>query len=75
MMKRYFSGGAQEKGDPDKRPEEDKGNGKEKDDDFLVIINCFKIFGGSAAYDSRRQRKLERREVYAAEPATPAFLD
>jgi hypothetical protein len=33
------------------------------------------IFGSPAAYDSRRQHKLERREVYAAEPATPAFLD
>jgi hypothetical protein len=33
------------------------------------------IFGGPVAYDSRRQRKLERREVYATEPATPAFLD
>jgi hypothetical protein len=33
------------------------------------------IFGGPVAYDSRRQWKLERQEVYAAEPATPAFFD
>ena len=32
------------------------------------------IFGGSAAYDSKRRQKLTRREVYTAEPATPTFL-
>ena len=32
------------------------------------------IFGGSAAYDSKRRQKVARREVYMAEPATPAFL-
>jgi hypothetical protein len=32
------------------------------------------IFGGTAAYDSKLCQKLARREVYATEPATPAFL-
>ena len=32
------------------------------------------IFGGSAAYDSKRRQKVARREVYTTEPATPAFL-
>ena len=32
------------------------------------------IFGGSKAYDSKRRQKIARREVYAIEPATPAFL-
>jgi hypothetical protein len=54
MMKCYFSRGAQGKGNPGKRPEEDKGDGKEKDDNFPVINNCFVIFSGPAAYDSRR---------------------
>jgi hypothetical protein len=75
MMKHYFSRGVQGKGDPGKRPEEDKGDSKEKDDNFPIINNCFMIFGGPAAYDPWRQRKLECREVYAAEPAMPAFLD
>jgi hypothetical protein len=75
MMKRYFSGGAQGKGDPGKRPKEDKGDSKEKDDDFPVVNNCFMIFGGPTTYDSRRQCMLERWEVYAAKPAMPAFLD
>jgi hypothetical protein len=33
------------------------------------------IFGGPVAYDSKRLRKLERREVHNAELATLAFLD
>jgi hypothetical protein len=53
MMKCYISEGAQGKGNPNKRPKEDKGDSKEKDDDFPVN-NCFMIFGGPAAYDSRR---------------------
>jgi hypothetical protein len=53
MMKRYFSRDAQGKGDPGKRPEEDKGNNKKKDDDFPIVNNYFMIFGGPMAYDSR----------------------
>jgi hypothetical protein len=59
-MKCYFSRGVQGKDNPSKRPEEDKGDGKEKDDNFPIIDNCFMIFGGPAAYDSRHQCKLER---------------
>jgi hypothetical protein len=33
------------------------------------------IFDGLAAYDTKRQCKLERQEVYATEPATPSFLN
>jgi hypothetical protein len=38
-IKHYFSRGAQGKGDPSKRPEEEKGDGKEKDDDFPIVNN------------------------------------
>jgi hypothetical protein len=38
-IKCYFFGGAQGKGDPGKRPEEEKGDGKEKDDDFPIVNN------------------------------------
>jgi hypothetical protein len=53
MMKRYFSRDPQGKGDPGKSLEEDKGDGKE-DDDFPIVNNCFMIFGGPTAYNSRR---------------------
>jgi hypothetical protein len=75
MMKHYFSGGAQGRGDTEKGPEVDRGDGREKDNNFPVINNCFMIFGVPAAYDSRCRRKLECLEVYAAEPAMPSFLD
>jgi hypothetical protein len=74
-MKCYFFGGAKGKGDYGKKHEDDKGDGGEKDDGFPVINNCFMIFDGLAAYNTKRQCKLEHRDVYAAEPAMPAFLN
>jgi hypothetical protein len=73
MMKRYFSGGAQGKGDAGKRPEDDKGNGREKDNNFPVINNCFMIFGGPVAHDSRCQRKLEHeKSTLLSQPCQPS---
>jgi hypothetical protein len=37
--------GAQGKGDASKRSEDNKGDDREKDDNFPVINNCFMIFG------------------------------
>jgi hypothetical protein len=51
--------GAKGKSEQGKKPKEDKGDGGEKDDGFPVINNCFMSFGGLAAYDTKRQRKLE----------------
>jgi hypothetical protein len=73
MMKRYFSGGTQGKGDPSKRPEEDKGNGKEKDDDFLNVNNCFMILGGAAAYDSGASASWSaKRSTPPSQPRQPS---
>ena len=47
---------------------------EEKDDTFPTPNGALMIFGGLAAYDSKRRQKVARREVYTAEPATPAFL-
>jgi hypothetical protein len=46
----------------------------EEEGAFLEIMGCLMIFGGTAAYDSKLCQKLVHREVYTAEPATPAFL-
>ena len=45
-----------------------------KDDGFPTLDDSLMIFRGSEAYDSKRRQKIARREVYATEPATPAFL-
>jgi hypothetical protein len=61
------------KEDVGKKPKDNKGDGK--GGGFPIINNCFMIFGGPTTYDTKRRRKLECREVYAVEPATPAYLD
>jgi hypothetical protein len=74
MMRRYFSRGGQPKDDAEKKAPDAQG-GDDKDDRFPEVKNCFMIFGGRSTQLTTRQRKRERREVYAAEPATPYFLD
>jgi len=74
LMKRFFAGNSI-KGDRRRKPEEERKDAGEKEDGFPNVDDCFMIFSESAAYDSKHRRKLERREVYVAEPATPTFLD
>jgi hypothetical protein len=74
MMRRYFSRGGQPKDDAEKKAPDAQG-GDDKDDRFPEVKNCFMIFGGRSTQLTTRKRKRERREVYAAEPATPYFLD
>jgi hypothetical protein len=67
--------GGSKKGDQKKKPDpmmED--DTKEKDNSFLETTGCLMIFGRMATYDSMHRQKLARHEVYAVEPATPAFL-
>jgi hypothetical protein len=72
-MQKYLSGGTR-KGEQKKRPEPVEGDAEGKDDGFPDPDSSLMIFGGLAAYESRRRQKLTCREVYAAELATPAFL-
>jgi hypothetical protein len=73
LMKKYLMGGTR-KGEQNKRPEPADGDVEGKDDGFPYLDGCLMIFGGPAAYKSRGHQKLTRRELYAAEPATLAFL-
>ena len=57
-----------------KDPDPTADDAEEKDGNFPTPDGCLMIFGGSEAYDSKRRQKIARREVYATEPATPAFL-
>jgi hypothetical protein len=57
-----------------KKPEVGEGDAKEKDGDFPDTDSYLMIFGRLTTHESWRRQKLTRQEVYAAEPATPAFL-
>ena len=46
----------------------------EKQGDFHETDGCLMLFGGPLACVTKRKQKVTRREVFAAEPATPAFL-
>ena len=72
-MKRFLSGGSN-KEEHGKDPGPTMHDAKGKDDDFPTLDVCLMIFEGSEAYDSKCRQKIARREVYATEPTTPAFL-
>ena len=73
LMKWFLSRGSN-KGEHTKETKPTANDSKGKHGGFLMLDGCLMIFEGSAAYDSRRRKKLARREVYTAEPATPSFL-
>jgi hypothetical protein len=73
LMKKYLSGGTR-KGEQKKRPEPADDDAEGKDDGFPDPNGCLMIFEGPATYESRCRQKLTRQKVYAAEPATLAFL-
>ena len=72
-MKHFLFGGSK-KGDQRKKPEPMVDDAKGKDSGFSMLDGCLMIFDGAAADNSRRRRKLARREVCVAEIATPSFL-
>ena len=72
-MCKYLSRGLN-KGEQGKEPAPSTDDTEEKDAAFPTPNGTLMIFRGSAAYDSKRRQKVARREVYTAEPATPAFL-
>jgi small neutral amino acid transporter SnatA (MarC family) len=71
-MKRFLSGGPK-KGDQRRNPEPVADDAEEKDGGFPMTDGYLMIFGGTAAYDSKRCQKLARHEVYVAELATPSL--
>ena len=73
LIKRFLSGGSN-KGEHRKDPKPAVDGAKGKNGGFPTLDGCLMIFGGLAAYDSRRRQKLARRKVYTAEPAVPSFL-
>ena len=70
----WFLSGGSNKGEHGKDPVPTMDDAEEKDDGFPMLDICLMIFGGSAAYDSKRSQKVARHEHYKTEPATLAFL-
>ena len=73
LMRKFLSESSN-KGEQGKEPAPTVDNAEEKDDGFPMPDGCLMIFGGSVPYDSKCHRKVARREVYTAQPATPPFL-
>ena len=73
LMKWFLSGGFN-KGGHGKDPEPTTDDAEGRDGSFSTLDGCLMIFGGSAAYNSKRHQKLTHREVYMVEPAAPTFL-
>ena len=72
-MKQFLFGGSN-KGEHRKEPKPAADDADGKDGGFPMLDGRLMIFGGSAAYDSRRCQKLACHEVYTAEPTVPTFL-
>jgi len=70
MLKKYFNGLGLKKDDQKKEKSDDKGDNKE-DEGFPVVHDCYMIYGGPSTQLTVRQRKRERREVFAARMAVP----
>jgi len=76
MLKKHFDGLGFKK-DACDDPKKEKGSDKEddKDDDsFPAVHDCYMIYGGPSTQLTARQRKRERREVFAARIAVPQYL-
>jgi hypothetical protein len=54
LLKKYLFGGSK-RGEQRKKPEPREGDAEEKDDGFPNSDGCLMIFGGPAAYESRRR--------------------
>jgi len=74
MLKRHFDGLAFKKDDQKKEKSSDKGDDKE-DECFPAIHDCYMIYSGPSTQLTARQRKRERREVFAARMALPQYLN
>ena len=73
MLKKYFDSLGLKKDDQKKDKGDNKGGSKD-DDGFLIVHDCYMIYGGPATQLTSRQRKREHREVFAATMAVPQYL-
>ena len=73
MLRKHFDGLGFKKDVRDDPKKEKGGNEDNKDDDgFPAVHDCYIIYGGPSTQLTTRQRKRERREVFAARMAVPS---
>jgi len=76
MLRKHFDGLGFRK-DVRDDPKKEKGGEKEDDKDdsgFPAVHDCYMIYGGPSTQLTARQRKRERREVFAVRMAVPQYL-
>jgi len=74
MLKKYFDGLGLKKDEQWKERNGDKGDNKE-DEGFPTVHDCYMIYDGPSTQLTARQRKRERREVFAARMVVPQYLN
>jgi len=74
MLKRHFDGLGFKKDDQKKEKSGDRGDDKE-DEGFPAVHDCYMIYGGPSTQLTARQRKRERREVFAARMLVLQYLN
>jgi len=74
MLKRHFDGLGFKKDDQKKEKSSDIWDDKE-DKGFPAVHDCYMIYGRTSTQLTARQRKWERREVFAARMAVPQYLN
>jgi len=74
LLKKHFDSLGFKKDDQKKEKSSDKGDNKD-DEGFPAVHDCYMIYGGPSTQLTVRQRKRERREVFAARMAVPQYLN
>jgi hypothetical protein len=74
LMKSFLAGTLQMKGAAGRQDDRPDNQGDDGNDVYREDGAVNMIFGGPAAYESKRQQKLTRREVLFTEPAVPRYL-
>jgi len=74
MLKKYFDRLGLKKDDQRKDKGDDKGGSKD-DEGFLIVHDCYMIYSGPSTQLSTRQRKRERREVFAARMTVSQYIN
>jgi len=75
MLKKHFDSLGFKDARDDQQKEKNDEQGDDKDDGFPAVHDCYMIYSGPSTQLTARQRKRERREVFAARMVVPQYLN